>query len=80
MAGLARDRRRARREARRFAADARRLARRLAAESRERVEAACLELEAAARAGDEERLSGATRALDAAGSPARRLANAGSKR
>jgi signal peptidase I len=60
---------RTRRDARRFAADARRLAvrgrRALEPRVREAVDAACDEVEAAAREGDPERLSEALRALDA---------------
>jgi signal peptidase I len=60
---------RTRREARRFAADARALAtrggKRLEERVREAVEAACDEVEAAAKEGDPERLSAALRALDA---------------
>jgi signal peptidase I len=60
---------RTRRDARRFAADARRLAgrgrRALEPRVQKAVDAACDEVEAAAREGDPERLSEALRALDA---------------
>ena len=60
---------RTRRDARRFAADARRLAagnrKRLGKPLRAEIDAACDEVDAAAREGEPERLSAALRALDA---------------
>jgi signal peptidase I len=60
---------RTRRDARRFAADARRLAagnrKRLGKPLRAEIDAACEEVDAAAREGEPERLSAALRALDA---------------
>jgi signal peptidase I len=69
LAAPARKIERARRDARRFSADARRLAarhgKRVPKKVRAEIEAACDEVDAAAGEGDPERLSSALRALDA---------------